>query len=465
MKALKSTAVLVITASGLFDTHQGVQGYSSLDIKSVSSSYVTDERNLRVTIDDTGRIRKGNVGGRSLSSPRLASSIALALGPITIDPSVAEASVSATTKLLTSVGLGFIAAKKPNVLDSTAVTALSRLIYWIFQPSFLLCSISKTLSDASSGKGGLPQSLLTLIPLVALIQIALGTILAKVITKVAKLPEVEGMDVAMCTAFANSGPLPLLFADALFGGNPSNGLHSDVAAGISFYLLAWSPLFWTFGPMILGAFRKSESGDESNQISASQKTRENLKTFLSPPVIGSLLGVTVGSLPALRRACLNPKGILSPLYSSLKTFGSAYLPAAVLVLAGSLVPPANTEADGSTSSGKSNTGMSRKAVFSIMCSRFCLAPLMALFTVRMLDAFHLLDGSNSRARAVLSFVLLMEGCMPPAQNSVIMLQLHGLKERANTMAKMLALIYSVAVLPVTILLSACLALSGIMNFA
>jgi predicted permease len=76
----------------------------------------------------------------------------------------------------------------------------------------------------------------------------------------------------------------------------------------------------------------------------------------------------------------------------------------------------------------------------------------------------LLGPAGTRPRAVVTFVLLMEGCMPPAQNSVIMLQLEGLKERASTMAKLLTLMYSLAVIPVTILLSACLATSGIMAF-
>lgn len=81
-----------------------------------------------------------------------------------------------------------------------------------------------------------------------------------------------------------------------------------------------------------------------------------------------------------------------------------------------------------------------------------------------MTSLGLLGPAGTRARAVVSFVILMEGCMPPAQNSVIMLQLEGLKERASVMAKLLTLMYSLAVIPVTILLSTCLASSGIMAF-
>ena len=54
--------------------------------------------------------------------------------------------------------------------------------------------------------------------------------------------------------------------------------------------------------------------------------------------------------------------------------------------------------------------------------------------------------------------------MPPAQNSVIMLQLENLQGRASTLAKTLALLYSVSVIPVTILMSLCLSFSGILAF-
>jgi len=45
-----------------------------------------------------------------------------------------------------------------------------------------------------------------------------------------------------------------------------------------------------------------------------------------------------------------------------------------------------------------------------------------------------------------------------------MLQLDGKKERAAKMAKMLTVIYTLSAVPVTLLLSVCLSLSGIMSF-
>ncbi|CAN0275682.1 unnamed protein product [Ectocarpus fasciculatus] len=57
----------------------------------------------------------------------------------------------------------------------------------------------------------------------------------------------EARELRMCTSFANSGPLPLLFVDSIFGAHPDASIVSSAVAYISFYLLGWSPMFWTAG--------------------------------------------------------------------------------------------------------------------------------------------------------------------------------------------------------------------------
>jgi predicted permease len=267
----------------------------------------------------------------------------------------------------------------------------------------------------------------------------------------------ESRDVQMCTTFANSGPLPLIFADALFAGS---FLLGDVVACISFYLLVWSPLFWSFGRVILGTYGK----DNHKSSSAVQRVIQEAKNILSPPVVGSILGVVVGSVPFLRTAFFG--GFAAPLFGALQTLGTAYLPAAMLVLAGSLFrkKPESNEDDSVNGDKTVSTNPSWKAVVSIFISRFCFAPLLSVGIMHSLDVIGLLGPVGARPRAVVTFALLVEGCMPPAQNSVIMLQLEGLKDRASSMAKLLTLMYSMAVVPVTILMSACLATSGIMAF-
>ena len=76
-----------------------------------------------------------------------------------LNPAVMKASLSATAKLLSSIGLGALASpagpkQLGNVLDSGAVSALSKLTYWLFQPCFLLCGVAGTLAATASKSGG-----------------------------------------------------------------------------------------------------------------------------------------------------------------------------------------------------------------------------------------------------------------------------------------------------------------------
>lgn len=359
---------------------------------------------------------------------------------------VAVASISAMAKLLSSIGLGSLAARRENVLDKNAISVLSRLTFWVFQPAFLLCSVASTLCM----EGGIRKSLLAVMPVASALQIGLGAVVSSLVTKTLHIDENESSDVRISTTFANSGPLPLIFADSLFQG----GIRRDVTACISFYLLAWSPLFWTCGRMILGTTAASQEVFATQSTSWKDHISAETSKWLSPPVVGCILGILIGTVPLLRSVFMG--GLGTPLFSAVNTLGTAYLPASVLVLAGSLVQSTTFKPGGP------NTNVSRKALWSIMASRFLLAPLLSLVMVSTLSSFNLLG--SGRSRAILTFVLLMEGCMPPAQNSVIMLQLEGLTERAGRMAKMLALLYSVAVVPVTILMSGCLGLSEILNF-
>jgi predicted permease len=314
----------------------------------------------------------------------------------------------------------------------------------------------------------MPGSLLALMPLAAALQIGLGHAAGRLVTSAFSFPDEQARDVNMCCTFANSGPLPLIFADALFSGHPA--ILADVTACVSFYLLVWSPLFWSFGRVILGTYGSGGGGgaddeddaENQGQGTAAEKVVREIKNILSPPVIGSILGVAVGSVPVLRRAFFG--GLLTPVMGALSTLGTAYLPAAILVLAGSLVGKKDGAGSEAASAAETATGPSKKALVSIFLSRFVLSPILSFGLLSAFSRAGLLGRAGTRARAVVSFVLLMEGCTPPAQNSVIMLQLEKLQDRARNMAQLLTILYTAAVIPVTILLSACLTKSGIMPF-
>ena len=392
----------------------------------------------------------------SSSTTALGLSPASALSLGGIDARVALASLGATAKLLSALGLGALAAKSsktPNLLDGNACSCLSRLIYNVFQPAFLFCSVAATI--ASSGNNGLPIRTLLLMPLAAAIQIVVGSAFSSVASRAAGLEGDERRDARICMTFQNSGPLPLIFADALFSGSP---LLTEITACVSFYLLMWTPTYWSFGRNMLGTYKNSGDAQDSGGIVA------ELKRFFSPPVTGAALGLIAGSVPLFRNSFMGQNGLLVPLFGAIKTLGTAYLPAALLVLAGSLVGSKDKSkaAAASIDDQKDGTRLKLRTILSILFARHILAPLGGIATIQLLGATGLLPAIGSRARSVVTFAIMIEACMPPAQNTVVMLTLDGLTERAGRMAKTLTVLYSLAIVPVTVLLSFALHQSNIM---
>lgn len=390
------------------------------------------------------------------------SSVLAALPPpaslaVGFDSRVAGAALGATARLLSTVGLGAAAAKTPNLLDKQAISSLSKLIYRVFQPSFLFCSVLKTV--ATGGKQGMPMTALLLMPLAAAIQIGSGSMFSLLASKIAGLKGDEERDARICMTFANSGPLPFIFADALFSGSK---LTTELTSCISFYLLFWTPTYWSYGRSLLGTYGDSSDTDQN----FASKAANQVKKFFSPPVAGAALGLFAGSVPFLRDAFMGRNSILSPMFGAMQTLGSAYLPAALLVLAGSLVGSGkgdNVDVSAQEEDEKTeDTKMRLRTIVSIMFARFVLGPLGALGTVHLLGAIGLLPEIGSRARAVVSFAILLEGCMPPAQNTVVMLQLDNKQARAERMAKALTIFYSLAIVPVTLLVTVALNRTNIM---
>jgi len=402
-----------------------------------------------------------------------------------IEPSILQASFGATCKLLSSISLGLLVSpigpKYFNgVLDSLAVSSLSKLSFYIVQPLFLLSNVALTLAASANRVDSIGTSNLFLLSIAAIVQIGAGAGVGMLISSRklrSKLlgidedsnPDNAARDVTMCTAFANSGPLPLIFANAVF---PKGDVLADVTACVSSYLMIWSPLFWAIGKLIVGSRVDDRHvlDEESILLKLRRNTLQLLRLFFNPPAVGSLLGYFIGrSSPIVRDTFIKPTGYLYPIFSAMSTIGSSYIPSSLLVLAGSLAAGKKSivqESD-KLSKGKNDTNQSTirsRTIISILFSRFVLSPLFALTTIQILTRTKLLPLQNPRSVAIISYSMLMGACMPPAQNIVMMLQLTQEKQRAAKMAKVLTVIYSLSVIPVTLLLSGCLSLSGIMKY-
>ena len=268
----------------------------------------------------------------ALLAPRRKTSSSL----LAVSASAAQASSVVTTsairailKLIGTCGIGVYAGKK-GVLDKSSLAVLSKLVFNIFQPCLLFCNVAQTVASSSKGSAAV-----WILPFAASLQIFIGYAVGLFVTKViyGNKESEEKRQTLTCTTFSNSGPLPLVFVDALFRAHPDQTLLPKAVAYISLYLLGWSPLFWIFAPAIL-----SDPAVGGGTKSAAEKRNELLGRIFSPPVLGSLLGLVVGSVPLLSKQIISASGALNWLFEAMRTLGTAYLPAVLLVLAGSLTP-------------------------------------------------------------------------------------------------------------------------------
>mmetsp|Transcript_69955 Transcript_69955/g.195669 ORF Transcript_69955/g.195669 Transcript_69955/m.195669 type:complete len:81 (+) Transcript_69955:169-411(+) len=65
------------------------------------------------------------------------------------------------------------------------------------------------------------------------------------------------------------------------------------------------------------------------------------------------------------------------------------------------------------------------------------------------------------ADPLLIFILLLQSCMPSAQNSVVILQLDDKPEAAGSMARTISALYTLSVIPMALLISFAMRVSGV----
>jgi predicted permease len=386
-----------------------------------------------------GKVMPGSITG-SLRTHKVRVTAAAAAIPAAaplISP-VTAASLRAVAKLLSTVGLGGYASKQ-GLLNKNALQVLSKLVFGILQPCMLFVNVAQTVSN-NAGGGGVTTWLL---PLAAASQILMGFVIGKVMGLVIYGKDGNKDDKCQTltgTTFGNSGPLPFVFVDGLFRNHPDPTILAQANAYISLYLLGWSPMFWMFAPVTLGA--------TDTKGTPAEKRAATIKRVFSPPVVGSLCGLVVGLVPFLRTLFVHKTGLLNPLNEAMRTLGTAYVPAVVLVLAGSLFP-AEGEAAKVETSGDGKTILGQDAAFikqivSIYASRFFLLPMAGFALVKALKRYVPFL-AKTLSDEVLVCVLLLEACMPSAQNSTVIYNLQGKSALAAKMARVLMAIYVLGV--------------------
>ena len=377
-----------------------------------------------------------------------------------LDVQLLGASVGAMGKLVACVLIGMLAARKGGPLDAQAVNVLSKLVYGVFQPALLLTSVAAT----TAGGGG---ATLAVLPAFAMLQILIGAALGKGVVRLFnwRKGSAEARSLVLLSTFANSGPLPLLLVDALFRAGSPEVLNAAVGY-VAFYLLGWSPAFWTVGSAIVQPPRPAAAAARGRKAPAGNPFAAVLawvrspwgRRILSPPVLACYAGLLLGSVAPLRDLFVAAGAPLRPLMDGAKTFGGGYLPAVVLVLAGAFArragEPASLPAGGAAPAGPweavaagEKRRRQRMLLLGVLALRFAVMPMVGVGLVTAFERVGLLAEQD----VVLKFVLLLESCMPSAQNSVVIMQMQGDDSATTRMAKLLAKLYLVGIVPLTLL--------------
>ncbi|KAJ1457430.1 hypothetical protein M885DRAFT_562775 [Pelagophyceae sp. CCMP2097] len=357
---------------------------------------------------------------------------------------VFAAGAGAVAQFVATTGVG-AAAVSSGLVSASAVKALAAVVYALFLPCMLFCSVLRVAAV------GVTPALL-LMPVAAWVQVAFAYALARLVIvplSGADYNTDAGRELVHCCTFGNPGVLPLLFFTAIFGPPYADAAVLPVLTSyISFYLAGFSPLFWALGTRILaGGTPATHTAVETPPAEAEPANWRaalvaNLKR-VSPPVAAALLGLFAAVTP-LGRLLVGDGAPLGALFLALESFGRAYLPSATLCLAGALVSGA--AAEDAPDSGGAALG---KQVATIAMARFLVLPACGVATLSGLAALGAFP--TIEAAPVLWFFLLTQFSMPTAQNSVIMVQVAG--KSANRMAKTIFLLYAAATVPITALLS------------
>jgi auxin efflux carrier family protein len=247
-----------------------------------------------------------------------------------------------------------------------------------------------------------------------------------------------------------------VFAAGIFKSNAA--LASKAIAYISLYLLGWSPCFWIFGPSILEDKEKTPATVTDADKAAKRKLL--MKRVLSPPVLASLTGMALAAIPLFRSLIGSDSGLLNPLYEATDTIGRAYLPAVLLVLAGSLantskaVTPAVSPKSVAPEEISFTASLVQKAkdnqafatqIMAIYLAKFFVVPTIMFAAMKYLKAnFPIVNGWLTND-PMLYFVLLLETCMPSAQNLTVILQLQNKNDASARLAKTLLFVYVLGV--------------------
>ena len=289
-------------------------------------------------------------------------------------------SLETVLTLLVLGASGFWLAKR-GILDASTRHKLSQALMTVFLPALVVAQLLPAASQSD-------WKALWVLPLLAFLNIAFGLILGAAAAFLGKkrgelLPSMAAM------AFTNTGyvPMSLLLALALTNSIVSPKGETGCAY-VALYLVVFSPLLWLIG---------------YNLIAFGGAGGMKWKKCLTPPGITALATLVVAFTP-LNRLFLGLSSPLSFVFSAASLLCDAVCPLAIVLLGASLAAAENRE----------KIGLPYLLSFAFL--KYLAAPAFALLCL------FLIRKAGIAVTPLMALVIILEGCMPPGLNLIIICQ-------------------------------------------
>ena len=323
-------------------------------------------------------------------------------------------SIETIFTILIASGCGAYLVRK-NILHQQALKDMSNLLVHLILPCLLFSKIISAISFEALRE-------LWVFPIAALVNIGGGLFIGLIVSMLCRKQNEFRRGIVASLGFGNSAYIPLVIIVAIVFQVPELFIEKNATANgityISLYLVPYMILIWLVGYPII----------------AREKLRNlKLSKVITPPVIATIVAIVLGLIPWTKSLFIGKVAPLAMFQQAALILGSATMPIALIILGGNLV----------SSYGK--TKIKSSTIFYVAAGKYILAPMIAILFLFLLKSF------GWKGTPMMSFVILLEGFMPPAMNLVVMCQFA--ETNRKTMAALMFWMYLIAIPAMTIWLA------------
>ena len=309
---------------------------------------------------------------------------------------------------------GVILARK-KILHEQALKDLTNVLVYVILPSLIFSKIITAISFEALND-------LWIFPTAALINVCAGLFIGFILSLFCKSQKEFRSGIIVSVAFNNCIYIPLVIVAAITLQAPE--LFPDKAAAakgityLSLYLVPFIIIIWLVGYPILARHKLKEL---------------KISKIITPPVIATFAAIIFGLIPWVKGLFIGGSAPLGMFLNAATILGKATMPFALIILGGNLA----------NSYGKTRIKFTTGLLVAI--GKYLIAPCVSIIILYLLKKF------GCELTPMMSFIILLEGFMPPAMNLIVISQFAD--SNKETMAALMFWMYLLSIPVMTIWLT------------